>query len=138
MFSRLPLPSPMSLRAGTLAYHHAAALGSSGMPVFEAQRAQRRLLCHADSARAAQMVFRTQFLLTGPGLQPWHSDAQFVAGMTRYLQVGGSGVGNLTLNNWLPFNATQTPVRQLRAASCQMSAGLQDALCCLPAINAIN
>ena len=59
----------------------------------------------------AQMVFRTQFLLTGPGLQPWQHDAQFLAGMTRYLQVGGSGVGNLTLNGWLPFNLTQTPVR---------------------------
>lgn len=63
------------------------------------------------------MVFRTQFLLTGPGLQPWHSDAQFIAGMMRYLQVGGSGVGNLTLNGWLPFNATQTPVRRSRSAS---------------------
>lgn len=69
-------------------------------------------------ARAVQMVFRTQFLLTGPGLQPWHSDAHFIAGMTRYLQVGGSGVGNLTLNGWLPFNATQTPVRRTGLPSC--------------------
>ncbi len=57
------------------------------------------------------MVFRTQWLLTGGGLLPWRRDAQFLAGMTRYLQVGGSGVGNLTLNGWLPFNLTQTPVR---------------------------
>ena len=69
------------------------------------------------------MVFRTQFLLTGPGLQPWHSDAHFIAGMTRYLQVGGSGVGNLTLNGWLPFNATQTPARPHDPASCQAAAG---------------
>ncbi|KAK9832694.1 hypothetical protein WJX81_001038 [Elliptochloris bilobata] len=56
-----------------------------------------------------EMVFRTQFLLTGPGLQPWRRDAQFIAGMTQYLQVGGSGISNLTLNGWLPFNLTQTP-----------------------------
>lgn len=75
-------------------------------------------------APAAQMVFRTQFLLTGPGLQPWRSDAHFIAGMTRYLQVGGSGVGNLTLNGWLPFNATQTPVRPHRTAPCPDARGV--------------
>ncbi len=57
------------------------------------------------------MVFRTQWLLTGGGLLPWRRDAHFLAGMMRYLQVGGSGVGNLTLNGWLPFNLTQTPLQ---------------------------